>query len=301
MSSEDVEEARQLLLRYAGAERAMPTCDELRQFLKASREARIRNPEDIANYGSLALRHYKSQLAEEELWLLHEQVGIALMECGALQQALPLVKAVLLKFPGSIRARRLQGMYYQAAGKPAQAQQLYEELLSEQPHNDVIPKQLVVLHREAGALSEAISVLVTYLQHYSNDREAWEELADCYLEAGMYRQAAFALEEVLTMGVLAPLTLIKYGDTLASIGGAAQLRTARAYYAKALQVSGGRSVRALYGLIAVANQLPDKDAGAAGSAAQELPSAAAEALVAQYSRDAPDKLPLVKQALARYL
>ena len=94
MSSEDVEEARQLLLRYAGSERAMPTCDEMRQFLKAvrntsnravvlgrwggvqlligiirllqSREARIRNPEDVANYGSLALRAYKGQLAEEE-------------------------------------------------------------------------------------------------------------------------------------------------------------------------------------------------------------------------------------------
>jgi hypothetical protein len=40
----------------------------------------------------------------------------------------------------------------------------------------------VVLHREAGQLGEAISVLVTYLQHYSNDREAWEELVDMYLE-----------------------------------------------------------------------------------------------------------------------
>jgi hypothetical protein len=38
------------------------------------------------------------------------------------------------------------------------------------------------------------------------------------------------------MGVLAPLTLIKYADVLASIGGAERLRTARAYYAKALQV-----------------------------------------------------------------
>jgi hypothetical protein len=56
------------------------------------------------------------------------------------------------------------------------------------------------------------------------------------LQAGLYRQAAFALEEVLSMGVLAPLTLIKYADVLASIGGAEQLRTARAYYAKALQV-----------------------------------------------------------------
>jgi hypothetical protein len=52
----------------------------------------------------------------------------------------------------------------------------------------------------------------------------------------MYRQAAFALEEVLSMGVLAPLTLIKYADVLSSIGGAERLRTARAYYAKALQV-----------------------------------------------------------------
>ncbi|KAF6257393.1 hypothetical protein COO60DRAFT_1234897 [Scenedesmus sp. NREL 46B-D3] len=256
MSSEDVEEVRQQLVQYKDGKK--PPLDTLRLFLKTSREARIRNPEEVANYGSVVLQHYRKQLAEEELWLLHEQVGVALLECGALQQALPLVKAVLMKFPVSIRARRLQGMYYQAVGKPAQAQQLYEEILQDQPHDATIPKQLVVLHREAGQLTEAINVLVTYLQHYSNDREAWEELADCYLEAGMYRQAGFALEEVLSMGVLAPLTLIKYADVLSSTGGAAQLRTARAYYAKALQVSGGRSARALYGLVAVANHLPDK-------------------------------------------
>jgi hypothetical protein len=29
-------------------------------------------------------------------------------------------------------------------------------------------------------------VLVTYLQHYSNDGEAWEELADMYLEVSCY-------------------------------------------------------------------------------------------------------------------
>jgi hypothetical protein len=46
--------------------------------------------------------------AAAPVWLLHEQVGIALLECGALQQALPLIKAVLMKFPDSIRARRLQ-------------------------------------------------------------------------------------------------------------------------------------------------------------------------------------------------
>lgn len=53
----------------------------------------------------------------------------------------------------------------------------------------------------------------------------------------MYKQAAFCLEEVLSMGVLAPLILIRYADVLATLGGAAHLKTARAYYSKALQVS----------------------------------------------------------------
>jgi hypothetical protein len=34
-------------------------------------------------------------------------------------------------------------MYYQASGKPAQAQQLYEELLKDQEHDATIPKHLV--------------------------------------------------------------------------------------------------------------------------------------------------------------
>lgn len=34
-------------------------------------------------------------------------------------------------------------MYYQSQGKYEQAKSLYEEILKEQPHNEVIPKQLV--------------------------------------------------------------------------------------------------------------------------------------------------------------
>jgi hypothetical protein len=39
---------------------------------------------------------------------VHEQVSVALLECGDAPSALPLIKGVLLKFPGSVRARRLQ-------------------------------------------------------------------------------------------------------------------------------------------------------------------------------------------------
>ncbi|KAF8056117.1 ATPK2 [Scenedesmus sp. PABB004] len=297
MSAEEVASLKQQLQAAKG----VPPADALRQFLRASREARLRNCEDVGIYGSTLLTHYKHKLAEEELWLLHEQVGVALLECGRLAAALPLVKAVLLKFPDSIRARRLQGMYYEAQGQLGRAKQLYEEIMTTHPHNEVIPKQLATLHRSSGELPLAIEVLRTYLDHFQNDREAWEELADAYTEAGMYGQAAFCLEEVLTLGALSPCGLVRYADTLASLGGAAQLRTARAYYAKALALSGGRSARALYGLVAVANALPDKDAGPPGSAGQELPREAAAALVELYARDAPAKLPLVRAALARYL
>ena len=38
------------------------------------------------------------------------------------------------------------------------------------------------MHRGLGELAPCIDVLRGYLDHHSNDREAWEELADCYLE-----------------------------------------------------------------------------------------------------------------------
>lgn len=34
--------------------------------VKQSREARVRNPEDVSRYGSLLLQHYKHKLAEDE-------------------------------------------------------------------------------------------------------------------------------------------------------------------------------------------------------------------------------------------
>ncbi len=41
-------------------------------------------------------------------WTLHEQVATAALECGCQHKAAPLVKAVLAKFPESLRAKRLQ-------------------------------------------------------------------------------------------------------------------------------------------------------------------------------------------------
>ncbi len=70
------------------------------------------------------------------------------------------------------------------------------------------------------------------------------------LQVGMYRQAAFCWEELITMAPTHPAFLVRYADTLYTLGGQANVRTARAYYSRALTASAGRSVRALYGLVA---------------------------------------------------
>lgn len=45
----------------------------------------------------------------------------------------------------------------------------------------VLPKRLAALHRGGGDLPAAIEVLRGYLDTWSNDRDAWEELAESYL------------------------------------------------------------------------------------------------------------------------
>jgi hypothetical protein len=72
---------------------------------------------------------------------------------------------------------------------------------------------------------------------------------------GLYRQAAFCLEELLTVAPGEPNLLVRYSDVLLTLGGPANARTARAYYSKAVALTQGRSARALYGLVACAVQL----------------------------------------------
>jgi hypothetical protein len=130
-------------------------------------------------------------------WTLHEQVATAALECGCQQKAAPLIKAVLAKFPDSLRAKRLQasrrpsrprhgpplpclrappscgagrasnshaaaagrpqGMYYEAVDKDEAAEQLYRRVLEEEPSNDMILKRLV--GRLAGAPAAVLLLL----------------------------------------------------------------------------------------------------------------------------------------------
>ena len=76
-------------------------------------------------------------------------------------------------------------------------------------------------------------------------------------QAQMYSQAAHCYEELLLHQPHHIPFYVQYADILYTVGGAngQNYRTARAYYTAAVQLSSGRSVRALYGLSACAAQL----------------------------------------------
>ena len=50
-----------------------------------------------------------------------------------------------------------------------------------------------------GKIPEAVAGLLALLDFSPTDAEAWSELADVYLEQGLYGQAIYALEEVLVL------------------------------------------------------------------------------------------------------
>lgn len=296
------EELHELQLALQRCKASVPPIDTLRQYLKLSREARVPNAELVARYGAQLLSQYRRGLSDEELWLLHEQVATAALECGAMKLAGQLIRAVLERFPeGSLRAKRLQGMYYEAQGKVEKSEDFYHDIITDQPTNQIIAKRLVAAAHTRGDLPAAVEYLKTYLDYWMNDREAWEELAELYLEMGLYRQAAFCFEELLTIAPGEPNVYVRYADTLLTLGGPANARTARSYYSKAVQLTQGRSARALYGLMACASQLqgPGQSSQADKPEAQELPKAAAEGLIRLYSEQAPDKVAIVKTMLVR--
>jgi hypothetical protein len=75
------------------------------------------------------------------------------------------------------------------------------------------------------------------------------------LQGHMYQQAAFCYEELLLHQPSDVRLHLLYADTLYTLGGGSNLRTARSHYAAALQLSDGRQLRALYGVTACAAQL----------------------------------------------
>jgi tetratricopeptide (TPR) repeat protein len=104
---------------------------------------------------------------------------------------------------------------------------------------------------QMGKAAEAAKALVDYLETYSADGDAWFELARLYLAEGQHRKAAFCYEELLLLAPTNHAFHLKYAEILYTLGTAADLKTARGYFAHALNLCPQNNARALYGLLMV--------------------------------------------------
>ena len=186
---------------------------------------------------------------------LIEEFFMAACEQKELAWAQFFLQVIRVKFPKSVKAMRFLGIFYEAQGQVIKAQEIYLDLIDQNPSDGQSIKRLVCLFRDMEMLSSALTVLNKYVEVNQEDHEAWLELSDIYLSKGNYSKALFCLEEVLAVHPKNYLLNLRYAELLYSadrkdrIG---DLLNARKYFSHAAILKEDEKepcVRALFGLV----------------------------------------------------
>ncbi|XP_075486878.1 uncharacterized protein LOC142526400 [Primulina tabacum] len=270
------------------------------EYLCLLRKLKLRRSDKVLKHGVHILNDHKkrSALGPEE-WTLYEQVCIAAMDCHLLDLSKECIKVLKKKFPGSRRVGRLEAMFLEAKGLWSEAEEAYRSLLEENQFDQVVHKRRVAMAKAQGNLSGAIELLNKYLEIFMADHEAWRELAEIYVSLQMYKQAAFCYEEVILAQPTVPLYHLAYADVLYTIGGLENLQAAKKYYAATIDLTGGKNVRALFGICLCASAIGQlaKGRNKEDKESLELQALSAVALEKDYKQKSPTKLSLVSSCL----
>ncbi|XP_022101462.1 ER membrane protein complex subunit 2-like isoform X2 [Acanthaster planci] len=169
--------------------------EDARELLKKWREENARRSAETLELGEFVLTNYKR--LGDEVWAVHEQVCIAALDVGDIEEASLSINALKKQFSKSTRVKRLQGMKLEAQGRFDDAKLVYEELLKEDPSNAMIKKRMISIFKAQDRIPEAIKELNKYLESFMADHEAWLELSELYIQEQNYSKAAFCLEELI--------------------------------------------------------------------------------------------------------
>ncbi|XP_073308969.1 uncharacterized protein [Primulina huaijiensis] len=269
-------------------------------YLCLLRKLKLRRSDKVLKHGVPILNDHKkrSALGPEE-WTLYEQVCIAALDCHLLDLSKECIKVLKNKFPGSRRVGRLEAMFLEAKGLWSEAEEAYRSLLEDNQFDQVVHKRRVAMVKAQGNLSGATELLNKYLEIFMADHEAWRELAEIYVSLQMYKQAAFCYEEVILAQPTVPLYHLAYADVLYTIGGLENLQAAKKYYAATIDLTGGKNIRALFGICLCASAIGQLSKGRnkEDKESLEMQALSAVALEKDYKQKSPTKLTLVSSCL----
>ncbi|XP_078442513.1 protein prenylyltransferase superfamily protein [Wolffia australiana] len=270
------------------------------EYLCLTRKLKVRRSDKVLKFGLTILNdsRARSKLGDEE-WTLYEQVSVAAMDCQRLDIAKDCISKLSKRFRESTRVARLDAMLLEAQGSWTGAERAYALLLEKNPIDQAILKRKAAMAKAQGNISAAVECLNKYLETFMADYDAWRELAEIYVSQQMYKQAAFCYEELILSQPAAPLYHLAYADVLYTMGGLENLQTAKKYYASAIELTGGKNTRALFGVCMCAFAISQLVKGRSGKEQESvnLQSLAAETLLKDYKLRAPGKVALLTATL----
>ncbi|KAI6907856.1 hypothetical protein D0869_05530 [Hortaea werneckii] len=145
-----------------------------------------------------------SNTESQEKWATYESLFLACLRTSDNDAAYLCLEELTDRFGRqNERVMALQGLYKEAmAGSQGELEEVlrgYDEILKEDPTVFSIRKRRAALLRSMGKVSESVQELVRLLDVSPTDAETWAELADMYVQQGLYEQAVYCLEEVLVV------------------------------------------------------------------------------------------------------
>lgn len=268
--------------------------------LEHIRANKLRQPQHVVAAGTALLGpdvRRSGGLSQSARLAVLEQVCMAAIDVGG-NAGMELAERCLAEIKkgapeDSARYRRLLALCLEAAGDLSGAEQEYNYLLAENPANKfALKRKYCILRAQPGKEVEAREAFNTLLESAGGDPAAWAEFGRVAQEAGDYKAAVYAWEEVVLACPLSAEAHCTLGELYATLGGVANLRLARKHIAQSLDLDPA-STRALYALVASASAYLDelekksknkRDAEDDGAeVARELVKFGAEQLVKQYA------------------
>ncbi|GAA5988247.1 hypothetical protein JCM5350_007626 [Sporobolomyces pararoseus] len=195
------------------------------------RTSRVRAPPEVFELGQKLVESGWINKNSDQGWIVKEQLAVAALECGQLELASVLVDRLESEFPSkeSQRILSLKGMLLEGKGDLDGARRVYEQRLKEKETDTLIRKRLISLHlsvplspssRTDGlSRQEGIRLLVSYLDTFYIDAEAWLLLSKSYSELGFYEQALSAANHAVLLQPQNPFLLLWHAELVYTIGG----------------------------------------------------------------------------------